>query len=67
MEKAYKKDTTATHNFFFLSSIFNKDIGFACLAEDLERESVFDIRLNLNINVNYLDDLLNHLSVCYRL
>jgi hypothetical protein len=36
-EKDGKRDNT--HNFFLLSSILNTDIGFVCLAEDLERES----------------------------
>ena len=33
---------------FFLFSVFNLDIGFATLAEALERE-VIEIRLNLGI------------------
>ena len=43
-----EKKKISTYKFFFLASIFNTDIWFACLAEDLKRE-VLEIRLNLCI------------------
>ena len=37
-----------TYEFFLIATVFNTDIGFAILAEHLERE-VLDIKLNLGI------------------
>jgi hypothetical protein len=42
------KNQRETYEFFLLATVFNADIGFSTLAEDLERE-VLDIRLNLSI------------------
>jgi hypothetical protein len=38
----------AKYKLFLSAYIFNMDVGFACIAEDLERE-VLEIRLNLVI------------------